>query len=106
MWLMGLHTRYLESPIGDPCEYFCVCSSVTDWPRFLGHGAAGTPIHALFCAINMITWAVVLIVQCTDDSLVLQLCIFLKSRCGGGSDNSLASLKSDFCLFIVSPQVT
>lgn len=42
--------------------------------------AVGAPIHALLYAITMITWAAVVTLQCADDSLVLQLCIFLKSR--------------------------
>lgn len=76
-------STFPPSPIWNPCGCLCACSSVTDWPRFLGHGAAGAPIHALFWAITMITRAVLLIVQCTDDSLLVQLCIFLKSCCGG-----------------------
>lgn len=82
--MAGVFARtFPPSPIWNPCGCLCACSSVTDWPRFLGHGAAGAPIHALFWAITMITRAVLLIVQCTDDSLLVQLCIFLKSCCGG-----------------------
>lgn len=52
--------------------------------------AAGAALHALFCAIATITWALVVIVQRPDDSLVLQLCIFLKSHGGWWPGNGLS----------------
>lgn len=81
----GFAHAFPPSPIWNPCGCLCVCSSVTDWLRFLGHGAAGAPIHTLLWAITTITQAALLIVQCTDDSLLVQLCIFLKSCCGEGA---------------------